>query len=84
MIVDVHTHTPRYRTAEDAGEDKGNAMWRPDQVQPSRPDWNLYLEAMKPVDNSISGAGFVAMRARTRRAAPRRMRAGSCHGKCGG
>ena len=34
MIVDVHTHTPRYRTAAEAGEDKGNAMWRPDQVQP--------------------------------------------------
>jgi predicted TIM-barrel fold metal-dependent hydrolase len=53
MIVDVHTHTPRYRTAEEAGADKGNAMWRPDQVQPSRPDWNLYLEAMKPVDKAI-------------------------------
>ncbi|MCA9859227.1 MAG: amidohydrolase, partial [Thermomicrobiales bacterium] len=33
--------------------DAGNAMWRPDQVQPSRPDWNLYLEAMKPVDKAI-------------------------------
>ncbi len=53
MIVDVHTHTPRYRTAEEAGADKGNALWRPDQVQPSRPDWNLYLEAMKPVDKAI-------------------------------
>lgn len=53
MIVDVHTHTPRYRTADEAGFDKGNAMWRPDQVQPSRPDWNLYWEAMQPVDKAI-------------------------------
>jgi predicted TIM-barrel fold metal-dependent hydrolase len=53
MIVDVHTHTPRYRTAEEAGADKGNALWRPDQVQPSRPTWDLYLEAMKPVNKAI-------------------------------
>lgn len=53
MIIDVHTHTPRYRDAADAGTDAGNAMWRPDQVQPSKPDWNLYLEAMTPVDRAI-------------------------------
>ncbi len=53
MIVDVHSHTPRYRDAADAGADTGNAMWRPDQVQPSKPDWNLYLEALAPVDKAI-------------------------------
>ena len=53
MIIDVHTHTPRYRDAAAAGADTGNAMWRPDQVQPSKPDWNLYLEAMAPVDKAI-------------------------------
>ncbi len=53
MIIDIHTHTPRMRTAEDAGPTAVNAMWRPDQARPTTVTWETYLDAMAPVDRAI-------------------------------
>lgn len=53
MIVDVHTHTPRYRKPVAAADDVVNALWRPDQAQSTKPSWGTYLEAMEPVDKAI-------------------------------
>ncbi|MGE3796554.1 MAG: amidohydrolase family protein [Thermomicrobiales bacterium] len=53
MIVDVHTHTPRYREPVAADDDVLNAMWRPDQAKSIKPCWADHLEAMKSVDKAI-------------------------------
>lgn len=53
MIVDVHTHTPRYRKPVADADDVVNALWRPDQAQSTKPSWGTYLEAMEPVDKAI-------------------------------
>jgi uncharacterized protein len=53
MIVDVHTHTPRYRQPVPADEDKPNAVWRPDKVRSSRPSWDETIEELKPVNKAI-------------------------------
>ena len=57
MIIDVHTHTPRYRTKADADAAPpsvmANAPMRPDRPDPSRITWDEYMEAMKAVDRAI-------------------------------
>jgi predicted TIM-barrel fold metal-dependent hydrolase len=53
MIVDVHTHTPRYREALSAGKEIINTKWRPDQNRSATPTWAEYMEAMAPVDRAI-------------------------------
>ena len=53
MIVDVHTHTPRHRTAPPPGEETLNPMWRPDQARPSSLTWAEQLAALAPVDRAI-------------------------------
>jgi predicted TIM-barrel fold metal-dependent hydrolase len=53
VIVDVHTHCPRYRTQPPEGSVVQNAKWRPDQVRPSVVTWEDQIEAMKPVDKAI-------------------------------
>lgn len=53
MIVDVHTHTPRYREPVPPEKEKLNAAWRPDVARTTKPSWPDYLEAMKPVDKAI-------------------------------
>lgn len=53
MIVDVHTHTPRYRDAVPADENQINAMWRPDQARPTQSTWANYLRDMGPADKAI-------------------------------
>lgn len=54
MIIDVHTHTPRHRTAVPPGDDQMNAMWRPDQARSTKPTWDGYMQAMAPVDRAIA------------------------------
>ncbi|MSQ42938.1 MAG: amidohydrolase [Chloroflexi bacterium] len=57
MIIDVHTHTPRYRTKADAEDAPpsatANAPMRPDRPDPSRITWDEYVEAMQAVDRAI-------------------------------
>lgn len=57
MIIDVHTHAPRYRTRAEADAAPAPAAsaapMRPDRPDPSRVTWDDYLEAMRPVDRTI-------------------------------
>jgi hypothetical protein len=53
MIVDVHTHTPRYREAIATDKEIINTKWRPDQNRSATPSWPEYMEAMAPVDKAI-------------------------------
>ncbi len=53
MIVDVHTHTPRWKTSPPETDKRLNAMWRPDQTQSTAHTWDEYLKAMEPVDRAI-------------------------------
>ena len=57
MIIDVHTHTPRYRTrpAEDApGFNRPDmAPMRPGHENPGAYTWDDYMRAMETVDKAI-------------------------------
>lgn len=53
MIVDVHTHAPRYQIAPPPSETTVNAMWRPDQVQSTAYTWDDFMTALAPVDRAI-------------------------------
>lgn len=53
MIVDVHSHTPRYRTRDEVPDLPVNAKWRPDKPMPTGYTWDEYLAVMAPVDRAI-------------------------------
>jgi len=53
MIVDVHTHTPRYKEKVPADEVEINATWRPDRAVKATYTWEEYLEAMEGADKCI-------------------------------
>ena len=53
MIVDVHTHPPRYRDPLDDVEEEFNTVWRPDRPVKTTTCWNDYMEAQKPAEISI-------------------------------
>src|SRR5262245_6242054 len=54
MFVDVHTHTPRHRTAPaETGERAVDALWRPDGARSTVHTWDMHLEGMRPVDRAI-------------------------------
>lgn len=53
MIVDIHTHTPRYRTRAEVPDLPVNAKWRPDKAMPTGYTWDDYLKVMEPVDRAI-------------------------------
>src|SRR5437016_615870 len=53
MIVDVHTHAPRWKTPPAQTDKLLNSMWRPDQTQSTAHTWDEYLAALKPVDRAI-------------------------------
>ncbi len=53
MVIDVHTHTPRYRTRADVPNLPVNAKWRPDKAMPTGYTWDDYLAVMAPVDRAI-------------------------------
>ena len=52
MIVDVHTHTPRHRSAETPPA-VSNAAWRPDQTRPTSLTWDEQIAALAVVDRAI-------------------------------
>ena len=53
MIIDAHTHTPRYRDPVPEDEIEMNDKWRPDRVVKATTSWDDFLEAQKPADRSI-------------------------------
>jgi len=53
MIVDVHTHRPKYREGVPAEEVEFNTAWRPDRVVKVSVTWSEYIEAMTHVDRAI-------------------------------
>lgn len=55
MIVDVHTHVPRYQTREEVGQigTPDRAPMRPDRPDATAVTWDDYLAAMAVVDRAI-------------------------------
>jgi len=53
MIVDAHTHTPKYKDEIPEEEIQYNTVWRPDRPVKVPVNWDEYMEAMEPVDNAI-------------------------------
>jgi predicted TIM-barrel fold metal-dependent hydrolase len=56
MIVDVHTHAPRFRTKEDAQRGQSpseRAPMRPDRPDPEAVTWDDYFAAMEYVDRAV-------------------------------
>lgn len=53
MIIDVHTHAPRYRTAPTESTNRLAGLWRPDKATQTSVTWDSYMEALAPVDRAI-------------------------------
>ena len=54
VIVDVHTHTPRFRDAVPASVGRTvETKWSPGQARPLVYTWDEYLAALEPVDRAI-------------------------------
>lgn len=57
MIIDVHTHAPRFRTRAEADAapppPETGAPMRPDRPDPSRVTWDDHVAAMGPVHRAI-------------------------------
>ncbi|MDQ3695329.1 MAG: amidohydrolase family protein [Chloroflexota bacterium] len=54
MIVDVHTHTPRFRDAVPASMNRAvETKWSPGQARPLVYTWDEYLAELQPVDRAI-------------------------------
>lgn len=55
MIVDIHTHTPRFEheVPEEHGASRVNTQWNPKGGRPLVYTWAEYEEAMKPIDRAI-------------------------------
>lgn len=54
MVIDVHTHTPRFRDAVPEGTPgRFNTTWSPGQARPQVYSWDEYLAAMAPVERAI-------------------------------
>jgi predicted TIM-barrel fold metal-dependent hydrolase len=59
MIVDIHTHTPRFKTRAEAqahasSTGRGDrAPMRPDRPDPEQTTWDDYLAAMQYVDRAV-------------------------------
>ena len=53
MIVDVHTHAPRYRTPPAERMSELSSLWRPDQTASTAHTFDDYAAGMAPVDRAI-------------------------------
>jgi len=53
MIVDVHTHTPRYKGEVPADKVEINTTWRPDRAVKATSTWEDYIEASEGADKCI-------------------------------
>ncbi len=54
MIIDIHTHPPKYRDQVPAGYDLTPPPWRPDKTVKVNNTWADYEQAMAVVDYSIA------------------------------
>lgn len=52
-MIDVHTHTPRWKTAPEVEDTRHSNLWRPDQSASTAHTWDEYIKAMAGVDRSI-------------------------------
>ena len=52
-MIDVHTHTPRWKTAPEVEDTRHSNLWRPDQSASTAHTWDEYIKAMAGVDKSI-------------------------------
>jgi len=53
MIVDVHTHTPKYKNLVPADEVEINTTWRPDRAVKATYTWDDYMRATEGADKCI-------------------------------
>jgi predicted TIM-barrel fold metal-dependent hydrolase len=53
MIIDAHTHTPKYKGDIPEAEIQYNTAWRPDRPVKTPVNWAEYMKAMEPVDKAI-------------------------------
>jgi hypothetical protein len=53
MIIDAHTHTPKFEGEIPAEEIQVNTAWRPDRPVKTPVNWAEYMQAMEPVDRAI-------------------------------
>lgn len=53
MLIDIHTHTPRWKVAQDYDPGILNAVWRPDQSATLMHTWDDFVTAMEPVDRAV-------------------------------
>jgi uncharacterized protein len=53
VIIDIHTHTPKYKGTVPAEEVRYNTAWRPDRPVQIPLSWDDYMTAMQPVDKSV-------------------------------
>jgi predicted TIM-barrel fold metal-dependent hydrolase len=53
LLIDIHTHTPRYRTTPEVDPTKFGAVWRPDKAASNAHSWDDYLAAMSIVDRAV-------------------------------
>ena len=53
MIIDVHTHAPRYKTPPADISSALSGLWRPDQTASTAHTWDDYIRGMEPVDRAI-------------------------------
>ena len=54
MIIDIHTHPPRYRDPVPDDQAEYNSVWRPDRPVKTTTSWADYLEAQKPAERSVA------------------------------
>ena len=52
-MIDVHTHTPRFRSQPEVENTTHSALWRPDQSASTAHTWDDYLAAMAGVERAI-------------------------------
>ena len=52
-IIDVHNHTPRWKTPPEHENTSMNALWRPDQAASTAHTWDQHLIALEPIERAI-------------------------------
>ncbi len=52
-IIDVHNHTPRWKTPPTAENATHNNLWRPDQSASTTHTWDQHVEAMAGIERAI-------------------------------
>ncbi len=53
MVVDVHAHTPQFRSTVPEGMRRRNPAWRPDRAVDSVYTWDEFMAAAAPADRTL-------------------------------